>query len=164
MSVAAGRRALDWIEVLQLKHSYHWHFDEPDLEALLGLFTEDAVLEFGPYGTWTGPEEIRAGYEGIVASPGNAFASLHAVANPIIQISGDEGRGRWYLLDQVLTGAPSEPTMRVAALYHDAYRRTADGWRISGMRLQLLWNAEIGRLTPGSERKLDWHPDAFAQT
>jgi hypothetical protein len=49
-------QAADWVEIFQLKSKYSWHFDTPDLAALMDLFTEDAVLDMGPYGLCTGIE------------------------------------------------------------------------------------------------------------
>jgi ketosteroid isomerase-like protein len=152
--------ASDWAEICQLKSAYGWHYDAPDLEALVDLFTDDAVCVFGAYGTWHGKEEIRAGFAENVGAADNAFPSLHTFANPMIAIDGDEATGKWYLLDFVLTGAADEPVLRVMGVYDERYRREDARWRIAHMHLTFLWNSDVGRIRPGEERKLEWHADA----
>lgn len=149
----------DWIQIFETKSAYSWHYDSPDLDALVGLFTDDAVCVFGAYGTWTGIDEIRAGFEENVSAPDNNFPSLHAVTNPMITIDGDTARGKWFLLDHVLTGAGSEPALRVCGVYDDEYRREEGGWKISRVDLRFIWNSDVGRIVPGQERKLEWHAD-----
>jgi ketosteroid isomerase-like protein len=152
-------RADDWIEIYELKSSYYWYYDSPDLEALVGLFTDDAVCEFGAYGTWTGIDEIRAGFTENVSASDNNFPSLHAVTNGKIAVDGDSATGQWYLLDTVLTGAPGEPSIRVCGVYYERYRREGGRWLIAHSHLKFLWNSDVGRILPGEERKLEWHAD-----
>jgi ketosteroid isomerase-like protein len=90
------KNAADWAEICQLKSAYGWHYDAPDFEALVDLFTDDAVCVFGAYGTWTGKDEIRAGFAENVGAPDNPFRSLHTFANPMIAIHGDKATGKWY--------------------------------------------------------------------
>ena len=49
----------DWIAIYELRSAYGWHYDSPDLDALVGLFTDTAACEFGPYGRWEGIDAIR---------------------------------------------------------------------------------------------------------
>ena len=37
-------------DIQGLKHRYCWAFDAGDLDALMGLFTDDAVYELGAFG------------------------------------------------------------------------------------------------------------------
>src|SRR4051794_29629952 len=105
-------KADDWIEILELKSKYAWYFDTPDFEGLIDLFTEDAFCDFGPYGRWEGKQAIRDGFAAEISNPDNNFPTVHAATNPLIEIDGDEAKGRYYLLDHVLTGQPGEPAER----------------------------------------------------
>jgi ketosteroid isomerase-like protein len=49
-------------EIRRVTHWYSWCCDSGDLDGLVAVFTEDAVCVFGPYGTWTGSEQIRQGF------------------------------------------------------------------------------------------------------
>lgn len=152
-------RAEDWIEITEVKSAYSWHYDSPDLKALVELFTADAVCVFGAYGTWNGIEEIRAGFAENVSAPDNNFLTLHAVTNPMIEIDGDMARGKWFLIDTVLTGTGDEPVIRVLGVYDDTFRREDGTWKIARADLKFLWNSDVGRIKPGEERKLEWHAD-----
>ena len=156
----ATQNASDWAEIYQLKSAYGWHYDRPDFDALIDLFTDDAVCVFGAYGTWTGKDEIRAGFAENVGAPDNHFPSLHTFANPMILIDGDQATGKWYLMDFVLTGTSTDPVLRVMGVYDEIYRRENGRWRIARMELTFLWNSDVGRIRPGEERKLEWHADA----
>jgi ketosteroid isomerase-like protein len=150
----------DWTDIYQLKSAYGHYYDTPDFEALVDLYTDDAVCVFGAYGTWNGKEEIRAGFAENVGAPDNPFPSLHMFLNPMIAIDGDEATGKWYLLDCVLTGGSQDPVVRVMGVYDERYRRENGRWKISRMDLTFLWNSDVGRIRPGEERKLEWHADA----
>jgi len=150
----------DWVEIAQLRAAYSHHYDAPDLDALVDLYTDDAICRFGAYGTATGKDEIRAVFAENMSSPDNNYPSLHATTNPMIEIDGDEAHGKFFLLDCVLTGGPDEPVIRVAGVYNEHYRREHGQWQITETDLRFLWNSDVGRIRPGAERKLEWHPDA----
>ena len=44
--------AVDWLldrdEMAALLHAYAWHFDHNEPEPIAGLFTDDAVIDYGP--------------------------------------------------------------------------------------------------------------------
>lgn len=153
-------RADDWVAILEVKAAYGWHYDSPDAEALIDLFTDDAVCVFGPYGSWNGKGEIEAGFAENVSAPDNNFPTLHATTNPMITVDGNTAKGKFFLLDNVLTREPAETTNGVFGVYFDEFRKEDGQWRISRSELQFLWNSEQGRMAPGEARKLDWHPDA----
>ena len=155
----APEEAADWVEIYQLKSKYSWYFDTPDLEALMSLFTDDAMLDMGPYGLCSGAEEIRAMFGENISSPDNNFPTLHATTNPLINISGDEATGQWFLLDIVLNDTPDRPILGWGATYYEKYRRVKGRWLISYIRMKFLWNRDIGRIK-GEALKLNFHADA----
>lgn len=147
-------------EVSQLRLAYSAHFDSANLDALVDLFTEDAVCDFGDYGKWEGRDVIREQYRDNIARVGEAFDSLHIVTNPWITITGpDTAHGRWYLVDcltrqtpasgMVTQGGHANP-MLYLALYEDDYRKVGDVWKIAYTRLHFLW--------PNREFKALVHP------
>src|SRR6056297_3053343 len=69
-SAASGRTTMDHAETLRglldkaaiadVIHAYCFHFDRAEPEAVVALFTEDAVVDYGPdVATLTGTDEIR---------------------------------------------------------------------------------------------------------
>ncbi len=90
----------DLLEIEGIRNSrlrYSYYLDALDLDALAGLFTADAVCEFGPYGIWRGRAEIRERY-GRVMCPAvekGPFHSLHANTNHWVELTGaDTAIGR----------------------------------------------------------------------
>jgi ketosteroid isomerase-like protein len=153
------QQAVDWVEIFQLKSKYSWYYDTPDLEKLMDLFTEDAVLDMGPYGLHTGREHIRELFAENMSSPDNNFPTFHATTNPLIEVDGDDATGQWFLLDTVLTDTPDRPNLGWAAVYYEKYRRENGRWLIRHIRMKFLWNRDLGRV--GAEPpKLKFHANS----
>ncbi|QIX26491.1 nuclear transport factor 2 family protein [Nocardioides sp. JQ2195] len=56
----------------------------------------------------------------------------HLIGNVLIEIEGDTASSRAYVSDMHLgTGALESQTFRTLGDYHDRWRRTADGWRMT---------------------------------
>lgn len=127
-------------EIRELKHRYCWCFDDADLDGLVALFTEDAVCELGPFGSWRGIAEIRTGYERQMRSSGVPGGRLHSVTNSTIAVDGDHATGRCYLTDYDTSPGSTAP-VRLIASYADEYRRVEGRWRIARMTLQIRWRA-----------------------
>jgi hypothetical protein len=79
----------------------------------------------------------------------------HRVTHPEITVTGDEATAIWYLQDRVIV-AEFDFMLIGAAFYHDLYRRTADGWRISATGYDRTYEATMSlknldfKVTPGS--------------
>jgi hypothetical protein len=69
-------------------------------------------------------------------------------------VNGDEATGTWYLQDRVIV-AEFDFMLIGAGFYHDRYRRTADGWRISATGYDRTYDATMSlknldfKITPG---------------
>jgi hypothetical protein len=135
---------LDLEEIKQLRYSFSWALETSAPDDLADLFTEDGVVDVGPWGRMEGQAKIRKGY-GRAYGGAAPFTAMHAVTNPRIRIDGDTATGAWYLLDCVLGDDPSP--LKVIGIYHDKYRRVDGRWRFTELRLQFLWSAEVGRVT-----------------
>ena len=77
----------------------------------------------------------------------------HRVTHPEITVNGDEATGIWYLQDRVIV-AEFDFMLIGAGFYHDRYRRTADGWRISATGYDRTYDATM------SLKNLDFKIDA----
>ena len=132
-------------EIRQLRYTYSWCYDSGDLDGLVAIFTDDAICGFGPYGTWTGMEEIREGFRNSFQATGVPGTTMHAVTNPIIQLNDDQATGKWFLIDLIL-GAGDENPLRIVAYYDDGYRRDRGRWRISRSDIRFIWTADTGRV------------------
>ena len=132
--------------IRRAKHYYSWYYDSLDLEGLLGLFTDDAVCDFGPYGTWEGIDAIRSGYELNLAREGTPFSTIHAMANQVIDLNGDgTARSRCFLLDIVMGDGDVNP-LRLLGIYDEDFRKEGGQWKISRSRIDFLWTADAGKV------------------
>ena len=114
--------------IKNLRHLYSHYFDGKLLDELVGLFSEDAVCEFGPAfgGDWVGRE-------------GEPYGVLHAVTNPWIRlVDAETAHGRWYLLDLNTSEGAQNPLL-LFGIYDDVYKKCDGQWRIHRTRIDFLW-------------------------
>lgn len=129
--------------IRSVRRLYSHHFDSGDIDSLALLFAEDAVCEFGRSfgGDWVGREAIRAGYQAQFDQlGGESYASLHAVANAWVVITGPgTATGRHYLLDFVTTGGPEVDPLRLLGVYDDTYVKRDGRWLIERTHIDFIW-------------------------
>jgi hypothetical protein len=138
-------------EIRNVRADYCAFLDAQDIDALLGLFTEDAVLHFGEGATavkWIGRDAIRHGYATHMKMNGGPFDIIHVVTNPWIRVTArDSAYGRWYLM--ILVARPEQTTFQppggcgnplfMLAIYEDYYVLTNGAWKIATLHLHALW-------------------------
>lgn len=126
--------------IRQLKARYCRFVDTKQWDRLAGLFLPDCRLYgFGSVGDGGAPEAFVAGISRRLAK----VISIHHVHNPEISLTGPEtARGIWPMMDYLEFAdgeAPHEAPESRGFVgwghYEEEYRRTADGWKFSFMRL-----------------------------
>ena len=78
----------------------------------------------------------------LLAVLGPGVITEHRVTHPEITVDGDEASATWYLQDRVIV-AEYNFMLIGAAFYHDRYRRTADGWKISSTGYDRTYEATM---------------------
>lgn len=97
--------------------------------ALADLFTDDGILDLGPFGRYEGRAALLNAFENIL--PQGTRWSVHYIVNPVIAVDGDAATGDWYFLIKAVPGAPpGAPVIEILGGYADKYERTASGWKI----------------------------------
>jgi len=132
---------LDIHEIENLRIQYSAYFDGREIDKLMGLFSDDAVCEFGPEygGDWEDPETIRNSFLRYMEREGQAWSVLHAITNHTIELTGpDTAKGRCYLLDLNLTDGNENPLYLFGA-YDDLYKKVDGQWLIYRTRIDFLW-------------------------
>jgi len=89
----------DRLAVEDLFVRYAAALDEGDVEGVVDCFTKDGWLDSPIVGRHQGEASLRAFAERIAESKRRGAQFRHAVSNFRIDISGDRGRARCYLLD-----------------------------------------------------------------
>ena len=125
--------------------------DRVEIEALRGEFTDAGMMRdfdrfasvFAPDGAWRMPHidvefvgrpEIRAGIERLQARWDYFVQTVHPGA---VHLDGDTATGRTYV--QEFGRSRDGQSYLNYALYHDRYRRTADGWKFADRRYEIRY-------------------------
>ncbi len=154
----AIRELLDRREIEELVLAYCRHFDQNEPELVAALFTDDAVVDYGPefpniVGAGSIAETIAVGLEQRFA------ATSHHVSNIQLTFDGpDRATGVTYLYawHRYRDGSPDG---ELWGRYRYRFARTPDGWRIAELVLQAAGSSGFHRSTmhaigrrPGTER------------
>ncbi|UVO14423.1 nuclear transport factor 2 family protein [Mycobacterium sp. SVM_VP21] len=130
--------------IKQVKYRYLRALDTKHWDDFADTLTEDVSAD---YGKSMGSDHKFADRDSLVTfmrtvMPANLI-SEHRVNHPEITLTGpDSASGIWYLQDRVIV--PDANLMLIgAAFYHDTYRRTADGWKISSTGYQRTYDATV---------------------
>jgi SnoaL-like domain len=147
------RRLLDIEEIRDVGMLYSQLQDNAYYDRLLDIFTEDALCEFGPYGTWRGHDEIQRNYAKVYQDLGaKPFSAMHANSNHWVDVlSPTKAVGRRYLMDWVTTKPANESPLLWLGVYDEEYRKVDGRWKIARTSLQFLWpRREISAGFPGN--------------
>ncbi|MCW2626151.1 MAG: hypothetical protein QOF66_3189 [Mycobacterium sp.] len=130
-------------EIKQVKYRYLRALDTKHWDDFAATLTEDVV---GRYGESIGEEHHFANRDELVtfmrSSLGPEILTEHRVTHPEITVDGDEASAIWYLQDRVI--APDFHFMLIGAgFYHDRYRRTSEGWKITETGYDRTYNASM---------------------
>jgi ketosteroid isomerase-like protein len=117
----------DRVEIEALHGEYTDAAMMRDYDRIASLFTSDGALRMPNIpAELVGPEEIRAWGARVPAIVDYLVQTTHP---GMIQLDGDTAAGRAYL--QELGRLRDGRSELNYAIYHDRYRRTADGWKFT---------------------------------
>lgn len=137
-TLAARLARLEDLEALRrLKADYCERCDRgAPAAAIAELFTADAEISVEPSGERArGRAEIVAFY---AALDRRFELAAHLLANPRLEVEGDDGRGRWWILMPALDARAGAPLERfLLAEYDEEYRREGGEWRVRRMRVEV---------------------------
>jgi hypothetical protein len=139
--------------IKQVKYRYLRALDTKHWDDFADTLTEDVI---GDYGESLGEEHHFTDRATLVefmrTSMPAGIITEHRVTHPEIDIDGDQATGIWYLQDKVIA-AEFNFMLVGAGFYHDTYRRTADGWRISKTGYDRTYDASLSTETLGFKVK-----------
>lgn len=130
-------------DIKTVKYRYLRTLDTKHWDEFADTLTEDVI---GHYGESVGEEHHFSNRDELVefmrSSLGPDIITEHRVTHPEITIDGDEATATWYLQDRVI--APAFDFMLIGAgFYHDRYRRTDAGWKISETGYDRTYDASM---------------------
>lgn len=115
--------------IRSLRFRYHECINGEELDAIAGLFTEDAELDFDYLGKATGRAEIAIFFQQVESLLSFVKQFIH---NHAVDVRGDHGKGYAYL--EAKTIAKGEAYV-VAARYDDEYVKQNGQWKFKKMSL-----------------------------
>ena len=136
------RELLEVDEIKKLILKYSQLLDSGQIDELAQIFTEDAVCEFGPFGSWGGSREaIRESYQKVWESDAKMeFGFMHNTCNHWAELTSDTTAvGRHYLLDVYTYRAPEANPFEWFGVYDSAYEKIDGTWLIKRLALHFLW-------------------------
>jgi ketosteroid isomerase-like protein len=140
------RELADRQAITDLIHAYCFHFDNNEPDAVAALFTDDAIVDYGPEsGTIVGSTAIATT---IAVGLERTFAATsHHVSNVQITFEGqDRARSITYLYawHRYVDGSPDG---ELWGRYRHRFSRTAAGWRIDELLLEAAGTVDFHRST-----------------
>ncbi len=131
MTPQALQRLCDRIALEDLAIRYAHAIDRRDFDALDTVFTPDAYIDYRAMGGIDGDYAAVKRWLPQALQPFPGY--MHLVGNCAFEIDGDCASGRIACFNPMVVPRPAggSDTMFLGLWYVDAYRRTADGWRIS---------------------------------
>ena len=112
-------------DIFDLTVRYATAIDSQQYGLLTKVFTDDARIDYGEVGQWTGGAEVATFME---AAHVGATHTMHRMTNQAIDINGDAATVRTYVDALILfEGGGANPV----GYYDDEAVQTGDGWRIA---------------------------------
>jgi 3-phenylpropionate/cinnamic acid dioxygenase small subunit len=142
---AAIQRLIDKDEIIDLVHRYSYCVDHRLYDEVVGLFTEDCVVDYGPGAGYT--VRSRSRLRQMFGHSESGFAATsHHNANVLVTFEDRNHasvRTSVYAWHERTDGG----TPRLWGYYHDSVVRLPEGWRIAERQLRTLgvedWNVEM---------------------
>ncbi len=123
-------RLEDESAIRKLKARYLNACDKKDVEAIRACFTVDAKIDFPPLGEFDVDGLINIFTQMAVNT---SITDTHQGHNAEIDIHGNTAKAVWNL--GFATFNPADQSFRLlSGFYHDEYRKTETGWKISYTR------------------------------
>lgn len=137
-----GRPSIeDRLAIEDLMVRYTTALDEGDIEGVVACFAEDGWLDSPIVGRHQGHAELRQFAE-LTAKPTRAGVRFrHVVSNFRIDVEGNRGRVRCYLLDWATVGR--ETTLLAPGEYDCELVRGPDGWLLQNRQVRMDHPFEI---------------------
>jgi ketosteroid isomerase-like protein len=127
----------DQVAIEQLLNRYCHKLDRGEIDAVVELFADDAVLipAYEGDARHTGRAAVRAWYTRYAANTIAAVRGLrHKISTAMIEVDGDSATSVCYL-DADSVNLQTGKRSLVGGRYEDRFVRTPDGWRIAERRI-----------------------------
>jgi uncharacterized protein (TIGR02246 family) len=125
----------DRLAIEDLFVRYAAALDEGDVEGVVGCFSEDGWLDSPIVGRHEGKTRLREFAERIAESKRRGTQFRHAVSNFRIDVSGDRGHARCYLLDFATVAGKCE--LLSSGEYNCELRKVGGEWLFASRSINM---------------------------
>ncbi len=130
----------DRMEIHRILVDYCHAIDDFDWDALDGVFTPDAVIDYTEMAPFRGSrDEAKAWLAEAMAGIAHC---QHIISTSQIRIDGDRAWGRTVCTNPMVTKDGGHLSI-VGLWYRDEFRRTAEGWRIVHRYEESSWRFNV---------------------
>lgn len=125
------QRLEDLAAIHQLFVDYGVYLDAGDFGAYAALFAADGEVLLGPMGRATGPGQIKALMERVLA--GLVGSTYHIISSPVVDLVGDTATSTvmWTVVERAADG---QPRLSMVGKHHDELVRENGRWRFKSRR------------------------------
>ncbi len=137
----AVQELLDRAVLRNLVESYASFADAGEPERVAGLFTPDAqlIVMLTPGAEPTGIRNGRAEIAAAMAALSRYWATMHTIANVVVDIKGDTATGQVGCIAHHIEGLEGQRRDRVLYIrYGDVYARSEGTWRIARREVNVV--------------------------
>ena len=126
----------DRLDITDVLYRYASTIDAFDLDGLRATLDDEIVAQYGNAEQMTGADTVVAWIAGMIE---DVVWQHHFLSVYHVEVDGDEAKALVYHTSHQLFGPEPESAKVLVGRYHNELRRTADGWKISKLVLELLW-------------------------
>ena len=141
----------DRFEIEDLLGRYFWAVDTADVDAVVAVFTHDAVVRYGTGQRYEGSDGIR-GFAIRAIGDHTARGRMHFSRPLFVEVRGDAVLMRSYLISPRWTAHDNAIVLGTLRHTEDLFIKTAGGWRIQE-RAIFLWNDQTAPRAPEAAQK-----------
>jgi hypothetical protein len=137
LSLEQKVQQLEDIEAIRkLKAKYTFALDKRDWDTVLNCFTDDTYTDWGVFAGGSG---IYKGKQGVkqfftVDVPKAATFFVHMVHNDLIEVNGNQARGRWYY-EEPMTWAAENRAGWIVGTYDEKFVKQGGEWKIKEVKV-----------------------------
>ena len=136
--IAQLRRFFEIEKIRKKKMLYSQLMDARNSEGFANLYAEDAVAEWGPWGTWHGRDQILEHIRYTEDKP--QFNWIHMTTNLWIELTGpNTATSRCYLHDVLTEPHPNINPSIQFGIYEEDWVKVGGDWKIKHHRIFFLW-------------------------
>ncbi len=128
--------------ITRLRYTYAVSIDTRDWPLHRSIYTDEISMDFTSYSGGAGATVMPA--DAWVAGLKPLFTGLsatqHVMTNPLVSVDGGRATQRMYMkAEHFLIDDSGQGEFAIGGYYDDTLVQTADGWRIDGVTLTVLW-------------------------